>query len=94
MKERLRSQDRDTRYKRRLTIEVSKFKWILIAVEILSWFLSPFQSIEKTNNMTKPVDELLRQFNECFSDYPQLAQFDNVGVKKLNTSTARERTNG
>ena len=65
--------------------------WILTTVEILSRyaFAIPLYR-EDTNNMTKAVTELLKQFKDRFDEqYPKLAQFDdgkefyNVGVKTL-----------
>ena len=58
--------------------------------EILSRYAFAIPVYRKdTNNMTKAVTELLRQFKEHFGDYPKLAQFYdgkefyNVGVKTL-----------
>ena len=66
------------------------YYWILTAVEILSRYAFATPVYRKnTNNMTKAVTELLRQFKDRFGDYPKLAQFDdgkefyNVGVKSL-----------
>ena len=64
--------------------------WILTAVEILSrlTFTIPLHR-KDTQNMTKAVDELLKQFKVRFGKYPKVVQFDegkefyNVGVKEL-----------
>ena len=64
--------------------------WILTAVEILSRFAFTIPVYRKdTKNMTKAVDELLKQFKERFGKYPKVYQFDdgkefyNVGIKQL-----------
>ena len=64
------------------------YYWILTAIEILNRHVFAIPVYRKdTNNMTKAVAELLRQFKYRFGDYPKLAQFDdgkefyNVGVK-------------
>ena len=50
------------------------YYWILTAIEILSRYAFAIPVYRKdTNNMIKVVTELLRQFKERFSDYPQLA---------------------
>ena len=66
------------------------YYWILTAVEILSRYAFAIPVYRKdTKNMTKAVDELLKQFKERFGKYPKVAQFDegkefyNVGVKEL-----------
>ena len=67
------------------------YYWILTAVEILSRYAFSVPVYRKdTNNMTKAVTELLKQFKDRFDEqYPKLAQFDdgkefyNVGVKTL-----------
>ena len=66
------------------------YYWILTSIEILSRYAFAIPVYRKdTNNMTKAVTELLRQFKERFGDYPKLAQFDdgkefyNFGVKSL-----------
>ena len=78
-------------------VDMGKYKnqnkgyyWILTAVEILSRYAFAIPVYRKdTKNMTKAVDELLKQFKERFGKYPKVAQFDegkefyNVGVKNL-----------
>ena len=78
-------------------VDMGKYKnqnkgyyWILTAVEILSRYAFAIPVYRKdTKNMTKAVDELLKQFKERFGKYPKVAQFDegkefyNVGVKEL-----------
>ena len=79
-------------------VDMGKYKnqnkgyyWILTAVEILSRYAFSVPVYRKdTNNMTKAVTELLKQFKDRFDEqYPKLAQFDdgkefyNVGVKTL-----------
>ena len=78
-------------------VDMGKYKnqnkgyyWILTAIDVLSRYAFAIPVYKKdTNNMTKAVTELLRQFKERFGDYPRLAQFDdgkefyNIGVKSL-----------
>ena len=66
------------------------YYWILTAIKIRSRYSFAVPVYRKdTNNMTKAVTELLRQFKERFGDYPKLDQFDDgkefykVGVKTL-----------
>ena len=67
------------------------YYWILTAVEILSRYAFAVPVYRKdTNNMTKAITELLKQFKDRFDErYPKVAQFDdgkefyNVGVKTL-----------
>ncbi len=66
------------------------YYWTLTSIEILSRYAFAVPVYRKnTNNMTKAITELLRQFKERFGDYPKLVQFDdgkefyNVGVKSL-----------
>ena len=61
--------------------------WILTAVSCYAFTIPVYR--KGTKNMTKAVDELLKQFKERFAKYPKVAQFDdgkefyNVGVKEL-----------
>ena len=79
-------------------VDMGKYKnqnkgyyWILTAVEILSRYALAVPVYRKdTNNMTKAVGSLLKQFKDRFDGrYPKVAQFDdgkefyNVGVKTL-----------
>ena len=66
------------------------YYWILTAVEILSRYAFAIPVYRKdTNNMTKAVTEVLKQFKNRFDVHPRVAQFDdgkefyNVGVKTL-----------
>ena len=66
------------------------YYWISTTIEILSRYAFAIPVYRKdTNNMTKAVTELLKQFKDRFDDYPKVAQFDdgkefyNVGVKTL-----------
>ena len=66
------------------------YNWILTSVEILSRYAFCLPVKRKdTENMTKAVTELLKQFKTRFGIYPKFAQFDdgkefyNVGVKSL-----------
>ena len=66
------------------------YYWILTAVEILSRYAFAIPVYRKdTNNMTKAVTELLKQFKNCFHVHLKVAKFDdgkefyNVGVKTL-----------
>ena len=80
-------------------VDMGKYKnqnkgyyWILTAVEILSRYALAVPVYRKdTNNMTKAVGSLLKQFKDRFDGrYPKVAQFDdgkefyNVGVKTLS----------
>ena len=77
-------------------VDMGKYKnqnkgyyWILTAVEILSRYAFAVPVYRKdTNNMTKAVTELLKQFKDHFDGrYPKVVQFDdgkefyNVGRK-------------
>ena len=66
------------------------YYWILTSVEILSRYAFSVPVYRKdTKNMTKAVNELLKQFKERFGKYPNVAEFDegkefyNIGVKEL-----------
>ena len=68
------------------------YYWILTAIDVLSRYAFAIPVYKKdTNNMTKDVTELLKQFKERFGGYPKLAQFDDgkefynvgIGVKSL-----------
>ena len=78
-------------------VDMGKYKnqnkgyyWILTAVELLSRYAFAIPVYTKdTNNTTKAVTELLKQFKDHFDDQLKVAQFDdgkefyNVGVKTL-----------
>ena len=66
------------------------YYWILAAIKIFCRYSFAVPVDRKdTNNMTKAVAQLLRQFKERFGDYPKLVQFDDgkefydVGVNSL-----------
>ena len=51
---------------------------MLTAIEIVSQYAFAIRVYRKdTNNMTKAVTALLKQFKNRFGDYPKLAQFDD-----------------
>ena len=66
-------------------VDMGKYKnqnkgyyWILTAIDLLSRYAFAIPVYRKdTNNMTKDVTELLKQFKERFGGYPKLAQFDD-----------------
>ena len=57
------------------------YRWILTAVEILSWYAFTIPVHRKdTKNMTKAVELLLESFKRRFSKYPNVVQFDEGRV--------------